>query len=97
MHRADILRFEKGAASWHAESDCMLFEGKGIKTRAYFAITAEALAGLVDPDVVTVDAKIAIEVFAKFEADIYRIAQREYGRRADTGALIMLTREIVAS
>ena len=43
-----------------------------------FLITSDALAKLLNPDLVGIDSELAIETFVEFEADIYSIARRAF-------------------
>lgn len=90
MARASI-RFELGDGEWIAERDSVGFIGNTDLGPVEFLITSEALAQLLNPELDGVDSETAIEVFIEFEADIHRIAQREFVKRLGGEPPILLT------
>ncbi|WP_375381093.1 hypothetical protein [uncultured Sphingomonas sp.] len=61
-----------------------------------FLITSEALAELLNPDLLGIDSELATEIFVEFEADIHRIARREFVSRLGGEPPILITAADVA-
>jgi hypothetical protein len=85
------VRFERGGGYWVAERDSVGFTGTTDLGPVEFLITSAALAELLDPDLEGVDPDTAIETFIEFEADIHRIALREFVKRLGGEPPILLT------
>ncbi|KQN82218.1 hypothetical protein ASE90_11065 [Sphingomonas sp. Leaf67] len=85
------VRFEKREYEWVAERDSVGFVGMTDFGEVEFLITADALAELLNPQLEGVDPETALEVFVEFEADIHRIAQREFVKRLGGEPPILLT------
>lgn len=90
MARASV-RFELGDGEWIAARDSVGFTGDTDLGPLEFLITSEALAQLLNPELDAIDSETAIEVFIEFEADIHRIAQREFVKRLGGEPPILLT------
>ena len=56
-----------------------------------FLITSEALAQLLNPEFESLDRETALETFVEFEADIHRIAQREFVKRLGGEPPLLIT------
>lgn len=93
---AASVRFEVGDWQWLAEREGVLFVGETEMGAVDFLITSEALAELLDPDLMAIDRETAIETFIEFEADIHRIAHREFVSRLGGEPPILLTAADVA-
>jgi hypothetical protein len=85
------VRFETGDHEWVAERDSVGFIGTTDFGPVEFLITADALAELLDPNLAVIDPETALETFAEFEADIHRIALREFVKRLGGEPPILLT------
>jgi hypothetical protein len=85
------VRFELGDYEWVAERDGVGFIGTTDLGEVEFLITADALAELLNPDLAVIDSATALETFAEFEADIHRIALREFVKRLGGEPPILLT------
>jgi hypothetical protein len=90
------VRFESGDWDWVAERDSVAFMGTTDLGPVEFLITSEALAEMLDPELDGIDRETAIETFIEFEADIHRIAQREFVSRLGGEPPILLTTADVA-
>lgn len=90
------VRFELGEWDWVAERESVGFIGHTDLGPVDFLITSEALAELLNPDLVGIDSELAIETFVEFEADIHRIARREFVSRLGGEPPILLTAADVA-
>ena len=90
------VRFELGEWDWVAERESVGFIGHTDLGPVDFLITSEALAELLNPDLVGIDSELAIEIFVEFEADIHRIARREFVSRLGGEPPILLTAADVA-
>ena len=85
------MRFELGEREWMAERAGVVFLGHTDLGVVEFLITTEALVELLDPDLDTLDRDTAIETFIEFEADIHRVARREFVSRLGGEPPILLT------
>jgi hypothetical protein len=85
------VRFERGDYEWVAERDSVGFIGTTDLGPVEFLITADALAELLNPDLDAIDPETALETFIEFEADIHRIALREFVKRLGGEPPILLT------
>ena len=85
------VRFELGGGSWVAERDSVCFTGETDLGPVEFLITSEALAQLLDPECESLDRETALETFVDFEADIHRIAQREFVKRLGGEPPLLIT------
>ena len=56
-----------------------------------FLITSAALAQLLNPEFESLDRETALETFVEFEADIHRIAQREFVKRLGGEPPLLIT------
>ena len=90
------VRFELGEWDWVADRESVGFIGHTDLGPVDFLITSEALAELLNPDLVGIDSELAIEIFVEFEADIHRIARREFVSRLGGEPPILLTAADVA-
>lgn len=90
------VRFEVGRHEWLAEREGVLFLGQTDLGPVEFLITADALIELLNPDLDGIDAETAIETFVEFEADIHRVALREFVSRLGGEPPILLTAADVA-
>lgn len=90
------VRFEMGDWEWLAEREGVLFVGETERGQVEFLITSEALAELFNPEVEAIDRETAIETFIEYEADIHRIAHREFVSRLGGEPPILLTAADVA-
>lgn len=86
-----IARFELGDYQWVGEGDSVSFVGMTDLGEVEFLITVEALAELLNPELDGIDPETALETFVEFEADIHRIAQREFAKRFGGEPPILLT------
>lgn len=93
---AASVTFESGDWRWLAEREGVLFVGETRLGPVEFLITIEALAELFDPNVEAIDRETAIETFSEHEADIHRIAHREFVSRLGGEPPILLTASDVA-
>ncbi len=66
---------------WIAERDSVGFFGTTGFGQVEFLITSVAPAEMLSPELDGIDRELAVEVFAEYEADIHRIAQREFVKR----------------
>ena len=85
------VRFEAGDYAWLAERNGVLFPGYTDLGMVEFLITREALAEFVDPDLDAIDSDTAIETYEAFEAEIHRIARREFVSRLGGEPPVLLT------
>lgn len=85
------VRFEPGEWDWVAERESVGFMGHTDLGPVEFLITGEALAELLNPDLGAIDRDMALEIFVEFEADIHRIARREFVSRLGGEPPILLT------
>jgi hypothetical protein len=85
------VSFELGDGYWVAERDSVGFTGTTDLGLVEFLITSEALAQLLDPELDSIDRETAIEVFIEHEANIHRIALREFVKRLGGEPPILLT------
>jgi hypothetical protein len=85
------VRFEMGDYEWVAERDSVGFVGITDLGKVEFLITADALAEMLNPELDGLDSETALETFAEFEADVHRIAQREFVKRLGGEPPILLT------
>ena len=90
------VRFEMGDWTWEDERSCVGFVGQTDLGPVEFLITGEALIELLNPDLEALDRDTAIETFIEFEADIHRIAQREFVKRLGGEPPILITAADVA-
>jgi hypothetical protein len=90
------VRFELGEWEWVPERGCVGFVGHTDLGDVEFLITSEALIELLNPDLEAIDPETAIETFIEFEADIHRIARREFVSRLGGEPPILLTAADVA-
>jgi hypothetical protein len=56
-----------------------------------FLITSEALAELINPDLDGIDSETAVKTYVAFEADIHRIARREFVSRLGGEPPVLIT------
>lgn len=75
------MRFELGQHEWMAERQGVLFLGHTDLGPVEFLITADALVELLNPDMDRIDPETALETFVECEADIHRVARREFVSR----------------
>lgn len=80
MSKASIT-FERGGSSWIPDRQSVSFMGVSALGPVEFLITREALEQLLNPDLDGIDGEYALEIFSEFEADIHRIARREFVKR----------------
>lgn len=85
------VRFELGDYEWVAERESVGFVGTTNLGEVEFLITSDALAELLNPALDGLDPETALETFVEFEADIHRIAQREFVKRLGGEPPILLT------
>ncbi len=85
------VRFELTGGIWVEERESVGFTGKTDLGPVEFLITSEALAQLLNPDFDFIDREMALEVFIEFEADIHRIAQREFVKRLSGEPPVLIT------
>ena len=85
------VRFEMGAYEWVAERDSVGFVGTTDLGEVEFLITADALAEMLNPELDGIDPETALEPFVEFEADVHRIALREFVKRLGGEPPILLT------
>ena len=85
-----------GGWEWMDERDSIGFIGHTNLGPVEFLITSEALVELLNPALDAIDRDTAIETFVEFEADIHRIAQREFVSRLGGEPPILLTAADVA-
>jgi len=90
------VRFEMGEWNWVAERESVGFVGHTDLGQVEFLITSEALCELLNPDLAGIDGELAAEIFVEFEADIHRIARREFVSRLGGEPPILLTAADVA-
>lgn len=88
---AASVRFQLGEFEWFAERNGVIFLGHTELGVVEFLITNEALVELLNPDLEAIDSETAIETFIEFEADIHRIARREFISRLGGEPPILLT------
>jgi hypothetical protein len=85
------VRFEGGDSQWIAARDSVGFVGVTDLGEVEFLITADAMAELIDPSLDGIDPETAMEAFEEHEADIHRIALREFVKRLGGEPPILLT------
>jgi len=85
------VRFELDGGHWVADRDSVGFVGVTDLGEVEFLITSEALAEMLDPELVGIDSETAMETFIEFEADIHRIARLEFVKRLGGEPPILLT------
>ena len=85
------VRFQLDGGSWVAERDIVGFAGETDLGPVEFLITSEALAQLLNPEFESLDRETALETFIEFEADIHRIAQREFVKRLGGEPPLLIT------
>ena len=90
------VRFELDGGSWVGERDSVGFTGETDLGPVEFLITSEALAQLLNPEFEGLDRETAMETFVEFEADIHRIAQREFVKRLGGEPPLLITAADVA-
>jgi hypothetical protein len=90
------VNFEMGDWQWSAEREGVLFVGDTVMGPVDFLITSEALAELLNLDLEAIDRETAIETFIEFEADIHRVAHREFVSRLGGEPPILLTAADIA-
>jgi hypothetical protein len=90
MAKASVT-FEGGGGSWIPERQSVGFLGLSALGPVEFLITREALEQLLNPDLDGIDGEYALDIFNEFEADIYRIAQREFVKRLGGEPPILLS------
>ena len=90
------VRFELGEWDWVADRESVGFVGHTDLGPVDFLITSEALAELLNPDLLGIDSELATEIFVEFEADIHRIARREFVSRLGGEPPILITAADVA-
>ena len=95
MAKASV-RFEPGNWEWVPDREAVGFLGHTDLGVVEFLITTEALLELLDPDRDSIDRETAIEAFTEFEADIHRIARREFVARLGGEPPILLTASDIA-
>lgn len=83
--------FDHGDGYWVVERDSVGFTGTTDLGLVEFLITSAALAQLLDPDMEDIDPETALETFTEFEADIHRVALREFVKRLGGEPPILLT------
>lgn len=89
---ATTLQFQMGHGRWDRATDSFAFSALAGSEKIDFVVTNEALAHLLDPDRGHISPELAVETFFEFEADIHRIAQLEFRKRAGESP-IQLRRE----
>ena len=85
------VRFEITGGVWIPEGEGVGFFGMTDLGPVEFLITSAALAEMLNPELDGIDRELAVEVFAEYEADIHRIAQREFVTRLGGEPPILLT------
>lgn len=80
------LRFVNGSAAWSHERDGVLFMGRAGAEDVEFIVTGAALSALLGKTVS--DARLGWEVFIEFEAELMRIARREW-RKNRAGPVVI--------
>ena len=85
------VRFELDGGSWVGKRDSVGFTGETDLGPVEFLITSEALAQLLNPEFESLDRETALETFVEFEADIHRIAQREFVKRLGGEPPLLIT------
>ncbi len=85
------VRFQLGSYEWVAERDSVGFVDATDLGEVEFLITADALTELLNPELDSIDPETAVETFIEFEADIHRIAQREFVKRLGGEPPILIT------
>ena len=90
MSQASV-RFELGEWEWVAERESVGFLGHTDLGSVEFLITSEALVELLNPELGAIDREMAVEIFIEVEADIHRIARREFVSRLGGEPPILLT------
>lgn len=90
------VHFDMGDWTWSPEREGVLFVGETEFGPVEFLITSEALVELLNPEFDAIDRETAIETFVEFEADIHRIAHREFVSRLGGEPPILLTAADVA-
>ncbi len=90
MARPSVI-FELGSGYWVVERQSVGFTGITALGPVDFLITTEALEQLLNSDLDGIDGDYAMEIFVEFEADIHRIALREFVKRLGGEPPILLT------
>ena len=90
------MRFELGKWEWVADRESVGFIGETALGPVEFLITSEALTELLNPELDAIDRDTAIETVIEFEADIHRIARREFVSRLGGEPPVLLTAADVA-
>lgn len=83
-----------GRIRWDEAHDGMRFEGHADTGSVAFVATAEALACMLNPDRGHIDAIMCAEVFAEYEADLHRIAQRVYRSRSSHTPILIFREDV---
>lgn len=85
------VRFDMGNYRWVSDRESVGIMGTTQRGEVEFLITADALSELLNPDLDAIDPDTALETFIEFEADIHRIAQREFVKRLGGEPPILIT------
>ena len=85
------VRFPRSGGQWVGERDGVGFTGETDLGPVKFLVTSEALAQVLSSALGPIDSEMALEVFLEFEADIQRVAQREFVKRRSGEPPILLT------
>jgi hypothetical protein len=86
-----------GDYRWVPHRESVGFIGTTEHGAVEFLITADAITELLNPELDGIDPDTALEAFIEFEADIHRIAQREFVKRLGGEPPILITSADVVS
>ncbi|WP_161731807.1 DUF1488 family protein [Sphingobium yanoikuyae] len=85
------VQFEMGNYEWVSERESVGFLGMTDLGEVPFLITSDALCEMLNPELDGIDSETALETFMEFEADIHRIARREFVKRLGGEPPILIT------
>jgi hypothetical protein len=88
------IHFQPGNARWVHERNGVIFQGISDGKTVEFLITSEALAQLDKGHAGHLCRDAALRVFRAFEAEIYRIAGREFARRGGPAPMLFGWRDL---
>jgi hypothetical protein len=88
------IRFQSGTARWVHERNGVIFHGIADGRTVDFLITSEALAQLEKGRAGHLGRDEALRVFRAFEADIHRMAGREFSRRSGSAPMLFGWRDV---
>lgn len=88
------IHFQPGGARWVHERNGIVFRGMADGKAVDFLITSEALAQLSKGRAGHLGREDALRIFQAFEADIHRMAGREFSRRSGSTPMLFGWRDV---